>query len=75
MKYKRKHTISFFPSTSGTEAKTNPSGPSSPLEQEDGEDNTERQAEGGLDDHGRDGAVPLNIRSSKLVNIFANLGS
>jgi hypothetical protein len=56
-------TISLFPSTSGTEAETNPRGPSSALEQEHGENNTERQTEGGLDNDGGDGAVPLNIKS------------
>lgn len=54
-----KHTISFFPSTAGTETKTNPSGPSSTLEKEDGEDDTEGKAETRLDDHGGNGAVPL----------------
>jgi hypothetical protein len=42
MKHQYKHTISLFPSTTGTEAETNPRGPSSALEQENGEDDTER---------------------------------
>ena len=54
-------TVSFLPSTSGTEAETNPRGPGSPLEEENREDNTERQTEGGFDDHRGDGAVPLII--------------
>ena len=54
-------TISLFPSTSGTEAETNPRGPSSALEEENREDDTERQTEGGLDEHRGDGAVPLII--------------
>lgn len=61
MKYRYERTISLFPGTSGTEAETNPRGPSSPLEEEHRENNTERQTEGGLDDHRGDGAVPLII--------------
>jgi hypothetical protein len=61
MKYRYERTISLFPGTSGTEAETNPRGPSSPLEEENREDNTERQTEGGFDDHRGDGAVPLII--------------
>jgi hypothetical protein len=63
MKHRYKRTISLFPSTSGTEAETNPRGPSSTLEQKHRENNTERQTEGGLDDDRGDGAVPLNIQS------------
>jgi hypothetical protein len=42
MKHQYKHTISLFPSTTGTEAETNPRGPGSALKQENGEDDTER---------------------------------
>jgi len=54
-----KHTVRLLPSTTSTEAKTNPRGPGSPLEQQNREDDTEGQAEGRLDNHGGDGAVPL----------------
>lgn len=54
-----KHTIGLLPRATSTETETNPSGPSSPLEQQNREDDAEGQAEGRLDDHGGDGAVPL----------------
>lgn len=53
------HTVSLLPSTAGTEAQTNPGGPGSPLEEQNREDDTEGETEGGTDDEGRDGAVPL----------------
>jgi hypothetical protein len=65
IKYRHKHTVSLLPSTTGTEAEANPGRPGPPLEQQDGEDNTEGQAEGGLDDHGGNGAVPLH---NQLIN-------
>lgn len=54
-----KHTIRLFPRASGSEAQANPRGPGSPLEQKHREYDTEGETEGGADDHGRDGAVPL----------------
>lgn len=62
MKRRSKHTISLLPSTTGTEAEADPGRPSSPLEQKNGEDDTEGQTEGGLDDHRGDCAVPLCSR-------------
>lgn len=55
----KSHTIRLFPRTTGSEAETDPGGPSSPLEQQHREYDTEGETEGGADDHGRDGAVPL----------------
>ena len=59
-------TVSFLPSTSGTEAETNPRGPSSPLEEEHGEDNTEGETEGRADNEGGDGAIPLCIEKFRI---------
>lgn len=65
MKRGHKHTVSLLPSTTSTEAKANPGGPGPPLEQKDGENDTEGQSERGLDNHRGNGAVPLY---KQLVN-------
>lgn len=65
--YRYRRTISFFPSTPSSKTEPNPRGPGSALEQENREDHTERQTEGGLDDDGGDGAIPLNIQSWRLA--------
>jgi len=53
------HTITLFPSSSSTESKTNPCGPSPPSEQEYREYNAEGETERGSDEHGGEAAVPL----------------
>jgi hypothetical protein len=68
VKHQYKHTISLFPGTAGTETETNPRGPSAALEQENGEDDTEGKTEGGLDNNGGDGAIPLSVRCRLATN-------
>lgn len=45
----------------GTETDADEGGPRPPLEDEDGEDDTEAEAEGGLDEEVGEAAVPLAI--------------
>jgi hypothetical protein len=52
--------IALFIGTSSTEASANEGGPSPSPEQEDGEDNTEAQAESGLDEEIGQATIPLN---------------
>lgn len=51
--------IAFFPSTSSPEPETNPGRPCASFEQKDGEDNAERYAEAGTDEHRGEAAIPL----------------
>ena len=54
------YVVTLFPGSSGTEAETDEGGPCTALEQEDGEDDTERGTEGRADEHGAQAVVPLD---------------
>ena len=53
------HVVALFPCPSGTESETDECGPCATLEEEDGEDDTERGTEGRADEHGAQAVVPL----------------
>jgi len=51
--------VTLFPGSSGAETETDVSGPCASLEEEDGEDDAEREAETGSDEERREAAIPL----------------
>lgn len=53
------YAIAFFPGPTGAETETDPCGPRASLEEENGEDDAEGDAEAGADEHGGEAAVPL----------------
>ena len=53
------HSVALFPSPSGTETEANPCGPGASLEEENGEDDAEGDAEAGSDEHRGKASVPL----------------
>ena len=53
------YVVALLPRSSGTEACAYKCGPSSSLEQEDGEDDTKGGAEGGSDEESAEAVVPL----------------
>lgn len=54
--------ITLFPCSSSTETETNECRPCAALEEKDGEDDTEAEAQTGADDHGGETAVPLKMQ-------------
>ncbi|KAF2681798.1 hypothetical protein K458DRAFT_489234 [Lentithecium fluviatile CBS 122367] len=54
------HAVALLPGSPGAEAETDPGGPRPALEEQHGEDNAERHAEAGADEHRREAAVPLS---------------
>lgn len=53
--------VALLVGTAGTETNTDERGPCSSLEQKDGKDNTETEAEGRLDEEVREAAIPLAV--------------
>jgi hypothetical protein len=53
--------VALLIGTASTEADTNECGPCSSLEQKDGEDDTETETEGGLDEEVGEAAIPLEL--------------
>lgn len=56
--------VALLVRSAGTESDADEGGPRSPLEQEDGEDDTESETEGRLDEEVGEAAVPLKSRES-----------
>lgn len=53
------YVVALLPGSTGTETETNKGRPCATLEEEDGEDDTERGTEGRADEHGAQAVVPL----------------
>ena len=53
------YVVALLPGSTGTETEANKGRPCATLEEEDGEDDTERGTEGGADEHGAQTVVPL----------------
>jgi len=53
------YVVALLPGSTGTETETDKGRPCATLEEEDGEDDTERGTEGGADEHGAQTVVPL----------------
>ena len=53
------YVVALLPGSTGTETETNKGRPCATLEEEDGEDDTERGTEGRADEHGAQTVVPL----------------
>jgi hypothetical protein len=65
--------VALFVGATGAEANTGKGWPCSPLEEEDGENNTESESKGGLDEEVRETAVPLRAKSASQYHINISL--
>ena len=62
------YVVALLPGSTGTETETNKCRPCATLEEEDGEDDTERGTEGRADEHGAQAVVPLAWQSQQTAD-------